>query len=363
MSNSPFWNDDWMRTQQAYWKQWTEMSRQAMGADPFAQQQRKNPWEAAMEHWWQAISPGATDSARGFVDKMIEQGKVFFNLNDELARNLEKTQDWSDALNRTFEKMQDSFAASAEQSADASEKGFSQWMGFWEGPIESWRKAAGSLPLNNDLAGVSNLFEQLMGMPGLGYTREDEERYKSLGQAWAHYQHTLISYSHFFADLGSASIRRMRELLKSLAEEGKKVESGRALYDIWVAACEEEYAKHTMTPAYSKVHGELVNALMAFKKQWRELMDNRLGAMGLPTTREVRTLQTRLQESRRELRTLRSELETLQDQVAGLRKPSAEPAPRPRTAKKAAAKKAAANKAVTKKAAKKKVVRKKATAK
>ena len=351
MSDSPFWNDDWMRTQQKYWEQWGEMSRKAMGMEP-----PKNPWENAMEHWWKAVSPGANDTTRQFMDKMLDQGKMFFRLGDELSHNLGKTQDWSDALNRTFEKMQDGFAAGAEQSANAADKGFSQWMGFWETPIEGWRKAAGSLPLNSDLAGVPNLFEQLLGTPGLGYTREDEERYKNLGQAWVHYQHALMSYNHFFADLGTRSVRCMKDKIRELADSGKKIESGRELYDIWVAACEEEYAKHTMTPAYSKVHGELVNALMGFKKQWRELVDNRLGMVGMPTTREVRTLQTRLQESRRETRALRTELELLKEQVAALRAPAA-PTPAP------AAKPATPRKTTAKPAAKKKAVRKKSAAK
>jgi class III poly(R)-hydroxyalkanoic acid synthase PhaE subunit len=355
MSESPFWNDDWMRTQQKYWEQWSDMSRKAMGM----QEPPQSPWESALEHWWQAISPSAPEATRGFMDKMLQQGKLFFRLGEEMQANLDKTQDWSEALNQAFENIQESMAAGAEQSAEASEKGFSQWMGFWEGPIESWRKAAGQLPLNSDFAGTPNLFEQVLGMPGLGFTREDEERYKALGQSWLHYQHALMRYQHFFADLGSASVRCMKGKLKTLADDGQKIESTRALYDLWVAACEEEYAKHAMTPAYAKVYGELVNSLMAFKKQWRELVDERLGVVGMPTTREVRTLQTRLQESRREMRAMRSELDQLKEQVAQLRTREATPAPR----KKAASKKTVAKMAPARKVTKKKAVSKKASSK
>lgn len=360
MSETPFWNDDWMQVQKSYWDQWTEMSRKAMASNPFAQQTPKSPWEGAMDHWWQALSPNAPDGTRQFMDKMLEQGKMFFRLSEEMSQNLSKSQDWAEALNQTFEKLQDSFASTAERSAEAGEKGFGQWMGFWEAPVESWRKAAGSLPLNNDLAGIPNLFEQLLGTPGLGFTREDEERYKELGQAAMHYQSALSAYNHFFADLGTSSVRCMKDKVKELVDNGQKIESARALYDLWVAACEEEYAKHTMTPAYSKVHGELVNALMGFKKQWRELIDNRLGGMGLPTARQVRTLQTRLQESRRELRGLRTEMEQLKEQVAKLSQPAGESAPAkaPAAKKKVAAKKAPAKKAAAKKVTKKKVAKK-----
>lgn len=319
MSESPFWNEDWMQLQQKYWEQWSEMSRKAMGLE----QPTRSPWENAMESWWKAVSPATNDHARDFMHKMMDQGRTFFRLGDELSRSAATAKDWSDAVNQAFEKLQDQFAAAAEQGSAAGEKGFAQMAGFWEAPMEAWRKAAGSLPLNNDLAGTPKLFEQLLGMPGLGYTREDEERYRALTQAWLRYQHALASYNHFFADLGTASLRCMKDEVSDIAQNGGRIESGRKLYDTWVAACEKIYAERTMTPEYSKVHGELVNALMAFKKQWRELQDERLGKLGMPTRREVQTLQTRLQESRRELRALRSEMELLKDQVAALRAPAA----------------------------------------
>jgi len=354
MSESPFWNEDWVHTQQKYWEQWTDMSRKAMGMEP-----AQSPWESAMNHWWQAISPNAPDATRGFMDKMLQQGKVFYRLGDEMAKNMGKHKDWSDALNETLETIQENMAAGAEQSAEVSEKGFSQWMGFWEGPIESWRKAAGQLPLNSDLAGTPNLLEQVLGMPGLGFTREDEERYKELGQSWLAYQHALLKYQHFFADLGTAATRCMKDKVKGLVDEGKKIESNRALYDLWVAACEEEYGKHVITPQYAKVYGELVNSLMSFKKQWRELVDQRLGLMGMPTTREVRTLQSRLQESRREMRAMRHEIDELKGLVTQLRAPT----PPAKTTKKTAAKKTVAKKAPARKVTKKKAVSKKTRAK
>jgi polyhydroxyalkanoate synthase subunit PhaE len=348
MSESPFWNDDWMRTQRNYWEQWSEMSRKAMGMERPA----KSPWESAMEHWWKAISPGADRQTQHFMEKMLDQGKLFFRLGDEVSRNLDGAKDWSDALTQTFEKMQGQFAAAAEQGSNAGKQGFEQMAGFWEGPMESWRKAAGQLPLNDELAGTPKLFEQLLGMPGLGYTREDEERYKALANGWMQYQHALARYNHFFADVGTASLRCMQEEIKQLKENGGKIDSGRALYDTWVGACEKVYAEHTMTPEYAKVHGELVNALMAFKKQWRELQDQRLGMLGMPTRREIQTLQCRLQDSRRELRALRTEVELLRDQLGELRAPKpTEPAP------------SSTPKATVKKVAKKKVARKKAVSK
>jgi len=109
-----------------------------------------------------------------------------------------------------------------------------------------------------------------------------------------------------------------------------------------------------MTPEYAKIHGRLVNALMAVKQKLSHLVDESLGGLNMPTRRELRTLQDRLQESRREYKALRVEVELLREQMLELRKPAvvkaqvaeaiAEPAApvKKPTKKKAASKKAGA---------------------
>ena len=318
MSNTQFWNEDWMKLQQQYWQQWEDMSRQGMGT-----QQNKEPWggfdwEKAMSHWWKAVAPGVPDNNQGFMEKMLEQGKVFYRMNEELTRNMDKTSDWTEALTNTFEQLQSSFASQAEKASGSMEEGYSKLMGFWQAPMENWRQMTGFMDFNNDFAHTSNLLEKILDAPGLGYTREDENRYKQLIQASLHYQHALADYNRFFSDMGPQSVSRMKDKIKALAEDGNSIESGRAFYDLWVSACEDVYAEHALTPEYAKVHGELVNALMALKQKWEELIDQRLGMLNMPTRREMRTLQTRLQESRRETRHMRSEIEQLRDEVRAL---------------------------------------------
>ena len=352
MSNANFWNEDWMKLQQQYWQQLGEMSQKAMGA-----QQDKGPWNAfdweqAMSQWWKAVSPGVPDSNQGFMDKMLEQGKVFYRMNEEFTRNLDKSSDWTEALTNTFEQLQSLFASQAEQASGSMETGYSKLMGFWQAPMENWRQMTGFMDFNNDFAHTSNLLEKLLDAPGLGYTREDENCYKQLMQAGLHYQHALMDYNRFFSDIGTQSVSHMKNKVKSLADDGKRIDSGRALYDLWVSACEEVYTEHTLTPEYAKVHGELVNALMAFKQQWEELIDQRLGMLNMPTRREMRTLQTRLQESRRETRSLRSEINQLKEDISALQQQQNKPASQ--------AKPATATKRKT--TTKKKVSKKKATA-
>jgi anti-sigma-K factor RskA len=77
-----------------------------------------------------------------------------------------------------------------------------------------------------------------------------------------------------------------------------------------------------MTDEYTELHGRLVNALMRVKQRMSVIVDEYLGAMNMPTRRELRTLQDRVQEARRETKRLRSELDALKKQLG-----AAAPAP------------------------------------
>ncbi|MEJ2692896.1 MAG: class III poly(R)-hydroxyalkanoic acid synthase subunit PhaE [Candidatus Thiodiazotropha sp.] len=327
MSDSPFWNEEWMKTQQAYWEKWTEMSRQAMGVE----KPGKSPLESAMEHWWQGIAPGATDFNRDFMDKMMEQGRSFFRLAENYYRNAGQGESWVDAANRTLADLQQMFSGGAgnffsgvEGSGDDA---LHRMMAFWEMPIDNWQRMVSSLSLmpGDLLRNVPHTqgIEQFLSAPGLGYMREEEGQYKKLMQRVVDYQRALGDYMHFFSNLGLLSVERLREKVGELVDQGKQIESARGLYDLWVSSSEEVYGEQVMTPAYAKIHGRLVNALMALKQTLSQLVDESLGGFNMPTRRELRTLQDRLQESRRESKALRAEMELLKEQMMELRKPTA----------------------------------------
>jgi class III poly(R)-hydroxyalkanoic acid synthase PhaE subunit len=122
----------------------------------------------------------------------------------------------------------------------------------------------------------------------------------------------------FFSGMGMKSIQRMRQFLEGLQTSGKVIDSARGLYDSWVSCCEEVYAEDVQSEEYARIHGHLVNAQMALKQRMSIMVDESLGAMNMPTRIELRTLQDRVQQARRENKHLRKELHSLQLQVAAL---------------------------------------------
>jgi len=327
MSDQGFWKQDWMKVQMQYWEQWTEMSRQALEAN----QSSAAPWESAMALWWKAVSPAAPDVAREFMSKMMEQGKVLFNMAESFAGKLPGEADgdgWNEALNKIFADLRKGFADAAGAGGDDALR---KLMAFWEMPLENWQRMVSALSLSPDDI-LRNMphgdahaqLERLLSVAGLGYLREEQGRQQQLMQKLVEYQRALQEYSQFFSDLGVRSVDRMRLRLDEVSKAGKVIDSAKALYDVWVGACEEVYSEQVMTVEYARLHGRLVNALMAVKQQMLVMMDEGLGAMSMPTHRELRTLQQRVQENRREIKALKAEVAELKRQVEAQ---AARPAP------------------------------------
>jgi len=348
MAKNTFWTDDWLETQRRYWDQWTQMQQQAMGIE----QPPKSPWEAAMDHWRQAVETSLPDPGREFFDRLVDQGKAFFGMAESFGKGglKDPTEAWQGALGQLMK--------SFSESADQAGRGAS---GFWEMPLDNWQRMASALsPVPGDMLrgmphpGMKENLDRMLGAPGLGYTRESQEQYQTLFQALLDYQEALAEYTLFFSNMGEKAATRL------VAEFGDRpIESARELYDSWVQCCEAEYAEQVMTPEYARMHGQLVNALMQVKHRWGELVNEYLSALDIPNRDDLRTLQRRVQEQRREIRALQHDLAEIRAAVENAQPPVPAAPSRP-VAKRKPATAAARKKAPPRK--KKAAPRKKTTA-
>lgn len=323
MSDEGLFSNDWLEIQQRYWDGWTEMSRKALGMEGG---DATKPWESALDHWWQALSPAAPDAAKGFMEHMMEQGKVFFRLAETFMPAAGSgastgTDGWP-ALLKTLEDLQGRFTGNMDDSGDALHR----MMAFWELPYDNWQRMMSSLAptmpgdflRNMPRDPVRSHVERVLSAPGLGYTREEQGQYQDLMKRSLDYQRALQDYLGFYSKLGVKSVERMRGYLQGVVDSGKSIDSARAVYDNWVRCCEDVYAEEVISPEYARIHGHLVNAQMALKRRMSAMVDESLGALNMPTRSELRTLQDRLQETRRENKRLRRDLVALQRQVAAL---------------------------------------------
>lgn len=344
MPANKLWTEDWMDLQRRYWDYWTQLQQQALGADT----RTTAPWESAMNHWWEAISGAMPDVSRDFLENLINQGKSFFQMAGEFSK-LVGTQD-----EQGWKNLMDGLVESFTRTSSAAGDSMKYATGFWEMPLDNWNRMASALsPFPGDMlrgmptTGVKENLDRILGAPGLGYTRESQEQYQSLFQAFVEYQEALADYSLFFTRMGENAAVRLGDLIKA-----KPVESARELYDSWIHCCEQEYAEQVMTPEYSRLHGRMVNALMQVKHRWGEILNEYLSAMNIPTQDDLRTLQHRVQEHRREIRQLRNELAEIRKHIGPGDTPTSAAVPAAAAQRKTAVRKktAARKKAAVKKA-------------
>jgi class III poly(R)-hydroxyalkanoic acid synthase PhaE subunit len=312
--------EDWLTLQQKYWEQWTDLGRKAMGVEL----PKTAPWEGALDHWWKAMAPAAPDASREFMERMMEQGKMFFRMADNFTRELPKAGDAAEegwqSVSKVLDDMQKAFTA----GLGGDDRAMNKMMAFWELPYDNWQRMASSLsPMPGDMLRnmphdpLKESLNRVLSAPGLGYTREEQSQYQDLVRRSMDYQKALQHYVSFFSHLGVKSTERMRDTLMDYQKAGKAIDSARGLYDTWVGCCEDVYAEEVQSAEYARLHGELVNAQMAFKQRMSVIVDETLGALNMPTRSELRTLQDRVQETRRENKALRKELDVLKKQIAG----------------------------------------------
>jgi len=314
--------NDWLDIQRKYWESWAELGRKSMGLDSAP----ANPWVGALDHWWQAMSPAMpNDLAKDFMQRMMDQGKAFFGITESLTKGLGGAglgpeQSWN-IFAKSLEELQKSFTGTKQTGDEALRR----LMAFWEMPLDNWQRTMSSLaPMPGDMLRnvphdpVKDSINRILSAPGLGYTREEQDRSQELVRRSLGYQSALQEYSAFFTQLGVKSVERMRAQLQRLAEQDKAIDSARDLYDSWVSCCEEVYAEEVSSAEYARIHGQLVNAQMALKQQMSIVVDQALGTLNMPTRSELRTVQDRLQETRRQNQQQREELEALKRQVASL---------------------------------------------
>ncbi|MBE0616762.1 MAG: hypothetical protein IH608_02385, partial [Proteobacteria bacterium] len=96
------------------------------------------------------------------------------------------------------------------------------------------------------------------------------------------------------------------------AEKGEKINTFRALFDLWIATAEKTYFEIASTESFAEIQGKLVNAAMQHRVRERELMDAVVKSMHLPTRRELDDAYRHLHDLKNEVRALRREVAQLE---------------------------------------------------
>lgn len=254
-----------------------------------------NPWTAMLDHFTKSHPASSHQSCAEALDKISEQSRAFFDLGQSLASNA--GEGWRESVATFLEEL-----AGRLQDPEAVAPVFGAMS-----PMGYWRQLAGH---GNDEArdprSPAARIDQLLRMPGVGYTREHQEAVQELARLGLDYEQAYGEYAAYGAETARQSVERLQERLNTEFEEGDGPASIRALYDAWIACSEEVYAERVAAADYVKLHGRMVNALMAYRRQAGKIMDQWAKAANLPTREEVDALHRKLKDTQHQLRALKT---------------------------------------------------------
>jgi poly[(R)-3-hydroxyalkanoate] polymerase subunit PhaE len=310
---APSWGEEWVDANRRYWEAWASVVGQAQ--DP-SDGSARGGWAESMEQWFKLMTPPMPPVSRELFGRLTEQARSFQQFGEQLSATLtqlggssQSTEDWQ----RSFRTMAEGWTAAFSAPPNGG------LAAFWKLPFDTWSRTVSSASVfpgdfleshkpdvwNQLAAGFQRDLERFLSVPALGYTREAQEEGQELIRLALEYQRALQAYAAAFRTLGPETLARLQH---RLADRREPVTTLRALYDLWVDSSEEVYLELVATDAHAQAYGRMVNTLMALKNHGRNMVDEIVGALGLPTRHGLSTLQRRQQELRRELVALRREL-------------------------------------------------------
>ncbi|WP_027080314.1 class III poly(R)-hydroxyalkanoic acid synthase subunit PhaE [Luteimonas mephitis] len=330
--------DDFEALARQYWNAWGEALR---GASPDAAKAGTQPWQDVLD-WWGRFAPGG----RG------QDNDVLARFNAQAGHWLAQMQQVAAQFGGQQASPREIVAAWKRAMESAGGNPFGDLMRGMRGHglqgFEQWFEQASPY-----LEGLRNESLSWLRTPTFGFTREHQQRWQQLGLAMADYRKCTQAYDELMRKATQDAFAVFEDKLAEREEPGRQVQSARALFDLWVDAAEDAYAKIALSHEFRDVYGKLVDAQMRLRGGVQREVEQASALFGMPTRTELDGAHRKIVELERQVRRLRDGIER---GSAGDRAATPRPAAKKHDAGKAAAgrspaKKAAANAPVAKKAA------------
>ncbi|KAF1687538.1 hypothetical protein B1992_02410 [Pseudoxanthomonas broegbernensis] len=141
--------------------------------------------------------------------------------------------------------------------------------------------------------------------PAFGPAREHQERLQALALAWQEWEQRNEAFGALLTRAGQRAFERFERLLEDHDAPGKRLESARALFDLWIDAAEEAWAGIAMSDEYRHAYGEMTNALMRLRLGLQREVEHLGALLGMPGRGEVDALHRKVADLERALHAAR----------------------------------------------------------
>ena len=318
-TTNPFLNPEWQRLQQECIE--ALFSQKPRPSENPQSTHRQQVWNEALSRWSQSAREFVPEAGGKLFETVLNQSRQFYSIADNFTGLLQamlasnrQADEWRSIMGSHFKKMKTQF--------DTSEMPHDPWntisLLFQSPAFNHWQKAYSAIfPQDAGQEDIDKLLERLSALPAFGPVREFQDKIARATHLWKAYQKKLQEYHSVLSGLGKIALDRLEQKIIELANNKNKITSLRQIYNLWIDANEEVYARFAFTEEHARLYGELVNALMACRQQCNLFMDTILGAMNMPTGEGMNTVYKRQHQM---MQALRDTIEKQQQMELGLEK-------------------------------------------
>jgi polyhydroxyalkanoate synthase subunit PhaE len=334
----------WTDAQKTLWKTWAEsISTKPKSGSTSTVPEMTDLWsqisQQSMEAWQEGAAPIAKATTEQFF--AVQETAIRFlefsaRIWEAIGPQMQAGEDWSTTLENNLEQFRKQwiqFPEVAKGTVDDINSLWSQYLQQWQRFGQPWGLAMQRTPeffarmMTGDSTayiGLSNLyreayqgtFARLVASPGLGMTREFNEKFQSGFDAWVSWQLATLEYQGVLGEIWDRAFKQFQEGILSLAEKGEKIETLRDFILLWTRGAEQVFTDAFQTEGYVLAQGQMLNAAMAYRIREREIIEVFLNLYDLPTRSELDETHRRIYELRKEVKALRKEANTLKHTIA-----------------------------------------------
>ncbi|WFC40635.1 class III poly(R)-hydroxyalkanoic acid synthase subunit PhaE [Pseudoxanthomonas sp. SE1] len=296
MTNSvPPWPGDFESVAKQYWSLWGDALRQT-GATPAMSMPGAAPgWQQTVD-WWSKLVPGGQPQVDEAVGRFQRQAGQWFGQMQQVAAQFTGRDHDAGDIGRAWRSalgMADPTPAH-NPFADIfrSMQGGAHGMDGWMQQVRPW------------LENLQRDGDRWMHLPTFGLSREHQERWQHLAQAYQDYQRQVGEYDTLMLQVAQDAFVRFERKLEEHAEPGRQLQNARALFDLWIDAAEEAYAQVAMSSDFRHAYGGLANAQARLRLGVQREVEQACTLFGMPTRTEVDSAHRKVVELERALRKL-----------------------------------------------------------
>lgn len=294
MANHGFGGGDFEALARQYWNTWGETMRQAASAGQPAPAPSAMPGWSEAAAWWSQLARSGQPTADDAVQRFNTQAQGWFGQMQQLAAQFAGRDASPTDIAGEWRRMLGGHAGNPFAEMFGAMPGRGQ-----HGPEQWLQQAAPYLEMLQRQTG------QWLDAPAFGFAREHQERLQQLAKAQVDYQQRSQAYQALMGEAGQAAFGHFERKLAERGAPGRELESGRALFDLWIDAAEEAYAEIALSERFREVYADYVNAQMRLRAAVQKEVEQACGALGIPTRTEIDASHRKVVQLERELRRLR----------------------------------------------------------